>query len=153
MTSLPWTDPEAALGRRPTRAASEQDTADLGYDLGRRLSPGDVVSLSGPLGCGKTVFVRGLARALAIREPITSPSFVIVQQYEGSLPLYHLDLYRLNSSAELEDLGFREMLSSDAVLAIEWGEKAGPLLPARRTEVSFSIAPDGSREILVQERR
>lgn len=152
MTSLPWADPKEARGQPATRAASEQDTAAAGFALGSHLSAGDVVSLSGPLGCGKTVFVRGMARALSIEETITSPSFVIVQEYEGRLPLYHLDLYRLAGHAELEDLGFREMLSSEAVVAIEWGEKAGPLLPARRTDVVFTIAGDGSREIRVEER-
>ena len=152
MTTPPW-DSRAEAGQPAIRAASEEDTEAAGSAVGRSLCAGDVVSLSGPLGCGKTVFVRGLARALAIEELITSPSFVIVQQYEGRLPFYHLDLYRLNSSVELEELGFRDMLSSGAVLAIEWGEKAGALLPARRTEVRFAIAPDGSRDITVEERR
>jgi tRNA threonylcarbamoyladenosine biosynthesis protein TsaE len=158
MTTRRWADPgrrpgDDAGARPPTRtirSECEADTEAAGFSLGSTLAPGDLVSLTGPLGCGKSVFVRGIARSLGIEETVTSASFVIAEEYAGRLPLTHLDLYRLSSPAELEDLGFRDMLDSGAVLAVEWGEKAGPLLPPRRIEVAFSILVTGAREIVLR---
>jgi tRNA threonylcarbamoyladenosine biosynthesis protein TsaE len=135
------------------RSTSEEETDRAGQGLGAGLVAGDVVCLSGPLGCGKTIFVKGLARALGVTERVTSPSFIIAQEYEGLIPLTHLDLYRLAGWQELEELGFRDMLSSRSVLAVEWGERAGPLLPARRVDVTFALLEDGSREIRIEEHR
>jgi len=105
------------------------------------------VSLEGPLGSGKTTFVKGIARALGVRDEVTSPSFTIMTAYAGRIPLYHLDLYRLDRIDEIEDLGFDDVVFRDGVTVIEWGEKAGPLLPEDVVEVRIEMAPDGAREI------
>ena len=103
---------------------SEVETAAAGRDLASRLSAGSVVLLFGDLGAGKTAFVRGLAEGLGIpAEDVSSPTFTIMQEYRsGRLPLFHVDLYRLNDSREVDDLGVDE-IAADGVLAIEWGEK------------------------------
>lgn len=103
---------------------SEIETAAAGRDLASRLSAGSVVLLFGDLGAGKTAFVRGLAEGLGIStENVSSPTFTIMQEYRGGrLPLFHVDLYRLNDSREVDDLGVDE-IAADGVLAIEWGEK------------------------------
>src|ERR1700704_105160 len=103
---------------------SEIETAAAGRDLASRLSAGSVVLLFGDLGAGKTAFVRGLAEGLGIpAENVSSPTFTIMQEYRGGrLPLFHVDLYRLNDSHEVDDLGVDE-IAADGVLAVEWGEK------------------------------
>ena len=107
---------------RTTR--SESETADVGRTLAAQLAAGDVILLYGDLGTGKTAFVRGLAVGLGIpEENVSSPTFTLVQEYRGGrLPLFHVDLYRLNDPREIEDLGLDE-IAADAVLAIEWAEK------------------------------
>jgi tRNA threonylcarbamoyladenosine biosynthesis protein TsaE len=103
---------------------SEIETAAAGRDLAPRLSAGSVVLLFGDLGAGKTAFVRGLAEGLGIpAEDVSSPTFTIMQEYRGGrLPLFHVDLYRLNDSREVDDLGVDE-IAADGVLAVEWAEK------------------------------
>ena len=103
---------------------SESETAALGRELGATLSAGDVVLLVGDLGAGKTAFVRGLAEGLGVhRDEVSSPTFTLVQEYRGGrLPLFHVDLYRLDDPRELDDLGLDE-IAEDGVLAIEWAEK------------------------------
>ena len=122
-----------------TRDAGE--TESVGAALGRVLRPGDVVVLTGDLGAGKTTFAKGVARALGVREPVTSPTFTIVQEYEGDAPIAHVDVYRLERVQELHDLGFEELLDGRVVL-IEWGETVAPALPRERIEVSLEIGPD-----------
>jgi len=110
--------------KRTITTHSEIETAAAGRDLASRLSAGSVVLLFGDLGAGKTAFVRGLAEGLGIpAENVSSPTFTIMQEYRGGrLPLFHVDLYRLNDSREVDDLGMDE-IAADGVLAIEWGEK------------------------------
>ena len=104
-------------------SASEQETEALGEALVRRLSPGAVVAFTGDLGAGKTAFVRGMARGLDIRARVTSPTFTIVNEYEGGrLPLFHFDLYRLSSSEELFDIGWEDFLRRGGICAVEWSE-------------------------------
>lgn len=119
-----------------TRSADE--TASLARRVGALLRAGDVVVLAGQLGVGKTVFAKGIARALGITEPVVSPSFTIVRQYDdGTLPLVHVDVYRLDHLQELHDIGFDDLLGGDAVTIVEWGDRVGSLLPADRLEVSI----------------
>ena len=113
---------------------SVEETRALAETLGEVLRPGDLVVLSGALGAGKTAFAQGVARGLGITEPVVSPTFTIVRQYEGRVPLAHVDVYRLDRLQELHDLGFDELLD-DRVTIVEWGDAAGPLLPAERLEV------------------
>ena len=102
---------------------SPQETEALGTDLAAKLSPGDVVAFTGDLGAGKTAFTRGLARGLGIQERVTSPTFTIVNEYEGGrLPLFHFDMYRLSSSDELFDIGWEDYLARGGVCAVEWSE-------------------------------
>lgn len=130
---------------------SPEDTRILGASLAPLLVPGDVVSLSGDLGAGKTVFVQGLAAALGIHGQVTSPTFTIVHQYEGQrYPIVHVDVYRLNSFQEVIDLGFEELIDPGAILVVEWGDAVAPLLPSRYLEVDIrrgQASPDDEREV------
>lgn len=113
------------------------ETRIVGASLAPSLLPGDVISLSGDLGAGKTVFVQGLAGALGVIQRVTSPTFTIVHEYGGRYPLIHLDLYRLDSYQEVLDLGFEELLDPGAILVVEWGAAVAPLLPRRYLEVDM----------------
>lgn len=107
----------------PTVTNSEEETSAAGERLAAHLQPGDVVLLYGDLGAGKTAFVRGLARGLgASADDVSSPTFTIVQEYSGRVPLYHVDLYRLEPK-EVDDLGLEELVAGDGVVAIEWAER------------------------------
>lgn len=106
------------------------------------LLPGDVISLTGDLGAGKTVFVQGLASALGVQNRVTSPSFTIVHEYDGRYKVVHIDVYRLDSFQEVLDLGFEELLDPEAVMAVEWGEAVIPLLPRRYLEVEVRRTED-----------
>ena len=101
----------------------EQETEALGCRLAQRLKPGDVIAFTGDLGAGKTAFTRGLARGLGVTERVTSPTFTIVNEYEGGrLPLFHFDMYRLHSAEELFDIGWEDFLSRGGICAVEWSE-------------------------------
>ena len=110
-------------------SASEQETEALGRALVERLSPGAVVAFTGDLGAGKTAFVRGMAKGLDISQRVTSPTFTIVNEYEGGrLPLFHFDLYRLGSSDELFDIGWEDFLRRGGICAVEWSENVADAL-------------------------
>lgn len=113
----------------------------MGAALAPLLLPGDVVSLTGDLGAGKTVFVQGIATALGVTGRVTSPTFTIVHEYEGRYPLIHLDIYRLHSFQELFDLGFEEYLDPRAIVLMEWGEAVEQLLPRSHLRVEIRRAP------------
>jgi tRNA threonylcarbamoyladenosine biosynthesis protein TsaE len=134
-----------------TSAPEETDAA--GERLGTTLGPGDVVALSGELGAGKTVFVQGLVRALGVTSGATSPTFVLVNEYRGRLPVHHVDAYRTASLAELLDLGVEEMMDGDGVTVIEWPERLEPVLPARAVRVRIAGVGDEPRHITIDDRR
>lgn len=103
---------------------SPEETEALGEQLAQRLMPGAVLAFTGDLGAGKTAFVRGLARGLGCSGRVTSPTFTIVNEYEGGrLPLFHFDMYRLESADELFDIGWEDYLAQQGVCAVEWSEK------------------------------
>ncbi len=106
-----------------------------------------MIALHGELGAGKTCFIQGVAAGLGVVEPVTSPTFILVAEYAGRLPLHHVDLYRTDSLEEIRSLGLEELLSGDGVTVLEWGEKAGPLLPARTVHVRIEGAGDEPRAI------
>lgn len=106
---------------------SEEDTQKIAEVLAGLSQPGDVITLSGDLGVGKTAFTKGFAKGLTITEPITSPTFTIIKEYEGELPLYHMDVYRLEFSEE--DLGFDEYFYGDGVTIVEWAKFIEEFLP------------------------
>lgn len=108
----------------------------IGEELGRRLAPGDVVSLVGELGAGKTAFARGVARGLGCGA-VSSPSFLIVQEYRGKHPIFHCDCYRLQSARELEEIGWEEYLRGQGIVLIEWGDLIPEALPEEYLEVSI----------------
>lgn len=112
-------------------------TEKIGEELGSLLGEGDVVSLSGSLGAGKTVFVHGVARGLGVKDPVSSPSFIIVQEYRGRFPVFHADFYRLRSYRELEDVGWLEYLKQGGVILIEWGELFPEALPSEYLQIEI----------------
>ncbi len=108
---------------------SVDETEQIAADLAVSLPAGSVVAFKGDLGAGKTAFVRGLARGLGVRDRVTSPTFTIVNEYEGeSCVLFHFDLYRLNDAEELFDIGWEDYLARNGICAVEWSERAGDLL-------------------------
>jgi tRNA threonylcarbamoyladenosine biosynthesis protein TsaE len=104
-------------------ASTAAETEAIGQQLGNLLVPGDLVLLVGDLGAGKTVFVHGVARGLDVTSPVSSPSYLIIQEYRGKWPVYHCDFYSLNSFHELEDIGWDEYLRQTGVILIEWGDR------------------------------
>jgi tRNA threonylcarbamoyladenosine biosynthesis protein TsaE len=122
---------------------SPEETKALGEAMASLLHPGDVVSLTGDLGAGKTTFVQGAARALGVEDPVLSPTFTIVREYGGRIPVYHLDIYRLDRIQDVLDLGFEELLDGRAVLFVEWGDAIDALLPPEHLQVELTLPGDG----------
>ena len=130
-------------------SASPEETAAAGERLGRTLGPGDVVALVGELGAGKTCFIQGLVRGLGVTTRATSPTFVLINQYRGRVPVYHVDAYRTESLAELQDLGLPELFAGDGVTVVEWADKLLPLLPPGTIEVVIAGVGDEPRKIAI----
>jgi tRNA threonylcarbamoyladenosine biosynthesis protein TsaE len=127
---------------------SEEQTSALATRLAESFKPGDVLILTGPLGAGKSVFVRGMAGGLGIDQNlVTSPTFTFVNEYPADKPLYHFDLYRLKSSSELYEIGWDEYLSRRGIVVVEWGEKAEQMLPSRYYWIKFGIIDEHQRSI------
>lgn len=115
---------------------SPEETGDLGEKMGRLAAPGDVYTLVGDLGVGKTVFTQGIARGLDIKEAISSPTFTIVQVYdEGRMPFYHFDVYRIGDVEEMEEIGYEDYFYGKGLCMIEWANLIEEILPPRRSEV------------------
>lgn len=112
-------------------------TEAVGRELGRLLGPGDFVCLSGELGAGKTVLARGIATGLGVEQPVSSPSFLIIQEYQGKYPVFHCDFYRLGSYQELEDIGWEEYFSREGIILVEWGNLIPDAFPADYLEVKI----------------
>jgi tRNA threonylcarbamoyladenosine biosynthesis protein TsaE len=130
---------------------SAEETREAGRRWGEAMVPGTVVGLTGPLGSGKTVFVQGVAEGLGIDEPVTSPTYTLIAEYRGTMPLYHMDLYRLAGPEEFAWLGTEEMLYGDGVCMVEWSERAGDGLPTDAYTVTIGIEEDGGRSIVIRE--
>lgn len=131
-------------------STSPADTEAFGERLGRRLRPGDVVAFTGTLGMGKTALTRGLARGLGCKGRVTSPTFTIVNEYDGDVPLFHFDMYRLGSSDELYDIGWDDYLARGGVCAVEWSERVADALPPNVITVDIARGDaDESRIITV----
>ena len=115
---------------------SEKETYELGEMLGKSAKQGDVFTLEGDLGVGKTVFTKGLAKGLGVKEDVSSPTFTIVQEYEdGRLPFYHFDVYRIGDIEEMDEIGYEDYIYGDGVCLIEWANLIEEILPKKRTEV------------------
>lgn len=136
-------------GRARVVTQSTDETLALAASVGDLLRPGDVVSLAGDLGTGKTVFARGVARGLGVVEPVVSPSFTIVREYEGRVPVVHVDVYRIDTFQELHDLGFEEVVRDDAVTLVEWGDVIDGMLPGDRLDVRLA-AGDADDERVIE---
>ena len=135
------------------RTTSAAETAEFGRRFAARLKVGDCVAMVGELGAGKTVLVRGIAAGLGVADGrmVSSPTFVLVQEYAGRVPIYHVDLYRLaDPAAELEGLGLEEMLAGGVVL-IEWADRVAEALPPHRWQVELTITGRTSRLLRLQQ--
>ncbi|MGB9791459.1 MAG: tRNA (adenosine(37)-N6)-threonylcarbamoyltransferase complex ATPase subunit type 1 TsaE [Thermacetogeniaceae bacterium] len=130
-------------------SCSPHQTEKIGEQLGVLLGEGDVVSLNGSLGSGKTVFVHGIARGLGVKDPVSSPSFIIVQEYKGRLPVFHADFYRIKSLHELEEIGWCDYFERRGVMLIEWGDLFSEALPLHylRIEIERSEPIETNRVI------
>ncbi len=134
---------------------SDKETIECGVRLSKTLKKGDVVALYGELGSGKTTFTKGIGKGLGVKNPqrINSPTFVLIKQYEGRMPLYHLDLYRLDNLKDIEDIAVEEYLFGDGVSVIEWPERLKNLLPKKHVSVRIAIKDESEREVSVEDFR
>lgn len=128
-----------------------QETERIGSLLGTMLIPGDVIALAGELGSGKTTLVRGLAQGMGfLSEEISSPSFTLVNEYQGPLPLFHIDLYRLGDVRELHEIGYEEYISEAGVAVIEWADRIRNAIPNESLWITLQYQSEESREIVMQ---
>lgn len=132
---------------------NETETEKIGESLAARLRAGDVIAYRGGLGTGKTAFTRGLAKGLGCGGRVTSPTFTIVNEYEGSIPLFHFDMYRLGGEEELFDIGWEDYLGRGGVCAVEWSERIAGALPPETITVTVSRCPENEdwRRIIIEE--
>ena len=126
-----------------TKSAAE--TIELGRVLASQLKPGDVVAFYGDLGAGKTTMIKGVAAGLGVPDVVKSPSFVIVTEYAGRLPVYHIDLYRLDEKSDFESIGLDSYLDGSGVCLIEWAERAEKVLPGTAVRVRMNVEGQGRR--------
>lgn len=132
---------------------SEKETEDFAQRLARGIKPGSFIALCGPLGAGKTAFVRGLAKGLGVKEKLSSPTFTLLKAYDsGSVPLYHYDVYRINGCEELDDTGFYDYAVGDGVCVCEWAELIENELPPERINVNIEYVDENKRKIVVENR-
>ncbi len=130
---------------------SPRETKTLGKRIGKSLKSGSVLALNGELGSGKTCFVQGLAKGLEVPDNyyITSPTYTLINRYPGRLPFFHVDLYRIEESYELEEIGFYEILDGKGVVAIEWADRINNNLTSEFIEARFKIIDDTTRKIFL----
>jgi tRNA threonylcarbamoyladenosine biosynthesis protein TsaE len=121
---------------------SSDETRLAAAALAELLAPGDVVNLTGELGAGKTAFVQGAARALGVEGPVVSPTFVLVREYRGLMPIYHVDVYRLERLQEVHDLGFEDLLDPAGVVFVEWGDAVEAMLPDSHLRVELATVEE-----------
>lgn len=122
------------------------ETLALGEALGARLRPGDVIALFGDLGAGKTTFTKGIARGMGLPDDIHSPTFTLIHEHIGPTPLYHVDLYRLESEIEVEGIGIEEYIQGGGVTIIEWADRMRSMLPPDRLDIDIAMTGDETRE-------
>lgn len=120
------------------RTSTVEETRTWGEILGKLLQPGDFVGLTGDLGAGKTSFTQGIAAGLGVEEPVTSPTYTLINEYEGRCPVYHFDAYRINSLQEMEDLGYTEYFFGSGVTIVEWADMIESLLPGEHLWVEIN---------------
>ena len=138
---------ENCLSERRFVSSSPEETVALGERIAPLLPPGSVIALRGTLGAGKTCFAKGIARGLGIPEEVTSPTYTIIAEYAGTLPLYHIDAYRLQGDEDFEALGGAEFLSGDGISLIEWSERIPASIPAGALVVEIALLEGERRAI------
>ncbi len=127
---------------------NEKEAEELGMQLADRLAPGAVIALTGDLGAGKTTFTKAVARGLGITDMVTSPTFTIIQEYEGGrLPLYHFDVYRLEDAEELYELGYEEYFYGEGVCVIEWADRIEDFLPKDSIRIHIAYSAEENERI------
>lgn len=132
----------------PQTSTSAEETIALGRELAGELHPGDIVALYGDLGAGKTHLVKGICEGLGISsDSVTSPTFTLVNEYVGSLPVYHFDVYRIERIEELFEFGYEDYFYGEGISLIEWPEKIEPLLPEHTTRIRLTHKSDNERQI------
>ncbi|HIE04859.1 MAG TPA: tRNA (adenosine(37)-N6)-threonylcarbamoyltransferase complex ATPase subunit type 1 TsaE [Candidatus Latescibacteria bacterium] len=136
--------------RKVWRTSCPEETREVGEEIAEGLSPGDLLGLFGDIGSGKTVLAQGICKGLGVKESVTSPSFVIVQEYRGKFKVYHMDLYRIEDFRELEEIGYEDYFYGDGVCLVEWPERAGPLWPEGAIWVHLRRLGMGEREIVLR---
>lgn len=129
---------------------SAEETIALGYKIGKKLKKGDIIAMQGTLAAGKTTITKGIAQALEISEEITSPTFCLISEYFGKMPLYHMDVYRLDGTEDFINLGVDDMLYGDGVCIIEWSEKIMDELPKNTIILRILPQDDNSRKIEIE---
>ena len=129
---------------------SAEDTINIGKKIGSSLTKGTVIAFKGTLAAGKTTLTKGIAESLEIDEVITSPTFTLVSEYEGKLPLYHFDVYRLDTVEDFLNIGSEEMMYGDGVCAIEWSEKIESALPKDAIIIEIEILTPETRKITIK---
>lgn len=122
----------------------------MGERLGRQLRPGDVIALFGDLGAGKTTLTRGIAMGLGLDADIHSPTFTLIHEHPGAVPLYHVDLYRLSCEEEVETLGLEEYIYSDGVTVVEWADRMKSMLPPERLDITLRMVTDTDRKLVFE---
>lgn len=127
--------------------SSPEETVELGKKIGRMLKNGDVIAMQGTLAAGKTTITKGIAAALGIEDTITSPTFCLISEYQGKMPLYHMDVYRLNGAEDFAELGTDDMIYGNGVSIIEWSEKIMRELPRKTILLKITPQEDGTRLI------
>lgn len=132
------------------KTSSVDETIALGEKIGMQLVAGDIIAMEGTLGAGKTTITKGIAKALGVDDTITSPTFCLVSEYSGRLPLFHIDAYRLDSAEDFQGLGADDMLYGDGVSIIEWSEKVRSELPRKTITLRLELLSDGGREITLE---
>lgn len=137
---------ETVISRSPA------ETEETGRKLARRLRPGDVVAMTGGLGMGKTQFIRGVARGAGYKGPVTSPTFTLVHEYPGPVPVYHFDMYRISNWDELESTGFFDYLGAGGICAVEWSENIWEALPPDAWVVQIARGGDEHSRIITIDR-
>jgi len=128
--------------------SSAIETKEFATNLGTLVSPGDVITLEGDLGAGKTTFTQGLAVGLGVKRNVTSPTFTIIKEYQGRIPLYHMDVYRLEDSEE--DIGFAEYFNGNGITIIEWAQYIDEFLPENRLDIYIEVIDQDRRKIICQ---
>lgn len=139
----------AARSRMELITKSAEETIQLGRKIGAFLLSNEVIALTGTLGAGKTTLIQGIAEGLGVKDYVTSPTFIIINEYRGRTPFYHIDLYRLDEIKDMEDLGIEEYFERGGVCVIEWAEKLKEILPERAERIRIDVVAENERKIFL----